>query len=199
MKCAKLLPLVMVVAQAGLPAAARADGQTGSRGGRYTIVVEGYDWGAGVEQGDPLDGQGASSASARDYAVAVRRTTECGPLTPSRPRASRLVVDAYVSDERGAKRDEGRLRHARPGRGPRLDPGLSPPVRARRQVPRERLGGLRPDRHEKASGRAGQGGTAASARSSIASTSRASSSRVRQDAVLRLVHSAARAARSPRS
>ncbi len=107
MKCVELLPLVMVVAQAGLPAAAGADGQTGSRGGRYTLVVEGYDWGAGVSKAILSMDKAVSSASARDYTVAVGRTTDCGPLAPEQASGERLVVDAYVSDERGAKRDEG--------------------------------------------------------------------------------------------
>ena len=107
MKSARLLPLVMVVAQAGLPAVAGAEGQTGSRGGRYTIVVEGYDWGAGVSKAILSMDKAVSSASARDYAVVVRRTTDCGPLAPEQTAGDRLVVDAYVSDERGAKRDEG--------------------------------------------------------------------------------------------
>jgi len=106
-KSARLLPLVMVVAQAGLPAVAGAEGQTGSRGGRYTIVVEGYDWGAGVSKAILSMDKAVSSASARDYAVVVRRTTDCGPLAPEQTAGDRLVVDAYVSDERGAKRDEG--------------------------------------------------------------------------------------------
>ena len=107
MKSANLLPLVMVFAQAGLPTAARAEGPAASRGGRYTIVVEGYDWGAGVSKVILSMDKPLSSASARDYAVAVKRTTDCGPMTPEQTEGERLVVDAYVSDAKGAKRDEG--------------------------------------------------------------------------------------------
>ena len=107
MKSANLLPLVMVVAQAGLPTAARAEGPAAARGGRYTIVVEGYDWGAGVSKVILSMDKTVSSATARDYTVAVKRTTDCGALTPEQTAGERLVVGAYVSDAKGAKRDEG--------------------------------------------------------------------------------------------
>jgi len=107
LKSTKLLPLAMVFAQAGVMTATSEEGQAGSRGGRYTIVVEGYDWGAGVSKAILSMDKTVSSASARDYSVAVRRSTDCGPLTPEQSAGERLVVDAYVSDERGVKRDEG--------------------------------------------------------------------------------------------
>ena len=100
-----LLPLVMVLASAGTAPAAKAEGQGGSR--TYSIVVEGYDWGAGVSKAILSMDKTVSSASARDYSVAVRRNTDCGPLPPDESAGERVVVDAYVSDERGAKRDEG--------------------------------------------------------------------------------------------
>ena len=107
MQCAKLLPLVIVVVQAGLPAASMAEVQAGSGGGRYTIVVEGYDWGAGVSKAILSMDKTVRSASARDYTVTVRRHTDCGPLAPEQSAGERVVVHAYVSDEKGVQRQEG--------------------------------------------------------------------------------------------
>ena len=101
------LPLVIVVVQAGLPAASMAEVQAGSGGGRYTIVVEGYDWGAGVSKAILSMDKTVTSANARDYTVAVRRHTDCGPLAPEQSAGERVVVHAYVSDEKGAQRQEG--------------------------------------------------------------------------------------------
>jgi predicted esterase len=106
-KSARLLPLVVMLAQAGLPAAAQTGEPASSRGGRYTIVVEGYDWGAGVSKVILAMDEAVSSARASDYAVAVRRRTDCGPLPPEQAAGERIVVHAQVSDERGAPRPEG--------------------------------------------------------------------------------------------
>ena len=69
-------------------------------------MVEGYDWGAGVGKAIlSLDGK-VSKAAAGAYAVSVKRHTDCGELPPEQASGERLVVDAYVSDARGEKRDE---------------------------------------------------------------------------------------------
>jgi predicted esterase len=99
------LPLMMVLAQAGMAPAANAESQASSR--TYKIVVEGYDWGAGVSKAILSIDKTVSSASARDYTVAVRRSTDCGPLPPEQSAGERVVMDAYVSDENGSKRDAG--------------------------------------------------------------------------------------------
>ena len=104
MTTAMLLPLVMMLAPAGTAPGAKSEGQAGSR--TYSIVVEGYDWGAGVSKAILAMDKTVSSASARDYSVAVRRSTDCGPLPPEQSAGERVVVDAYVSDEKGARRDE---------------------------------------------------------------------------------------------
>ena len=107
MKSIKLLPLVMVFAQASAPAVAGGEGQAISRGGQYTIVVEGYDWGAGVSKVILSTDNAVSLASPGDYTVAVKRTTDCGPLASEQAAGERVVVHAYVSDEKGAPRQEG--------------------------------------------------------------------------------------------
>lgn len=107
MRSATLLPLVLLLAHGSLPAAARTEGRASSRGGRYTIVVEGFDWGAGVSKVILAMDEAVSSARASDYTVAVRRRTDCGPLPPDQAAGERVVVHAHVSDERGAPRPEG--------------------------------------------------------------------------------------------
>ena len=107
MKIATLLPLVIVLAQAGLPAAEAAQGQAVSLSRRYSIVVEGFDWGAGVSKVVLSMDKTVTSASAGDYTVAVKRRTDCGPLAPEQAAGDRVVVYAYVSDEKGAQRQEG--------------------------------------------------------------------------------------------
>jgi predicted esterase len=102
-----LLSLLAAVSQPALVAAAQSANATGSPGGEYTIVVEGYDWGAAVSK-VILSPQGTvSKATAGSYAVSVRRHTDCSELPPEQASGERLVVDAYVSDARGQRRDEG--------------------------------------------------------------------------------------------
>jgi len=76
-------------------------------GGRYTLVVEGYDWGAGVSKAILAMGESVSSATAASYGVSAKRHTDCSELPPEQAAGERLVVDAYVSDERGQKREQG--------------------------------------------------------------------------------------------
>jgi predicted esterase len=48
-----------------------------------------------------------SSANARDYAVAVKRRSDCGELPAGQAEGERVVLDAYASDAKGARRDGG--------------------------------------------------------------------------------------------
>jgi predicted esterase len=92
---------VVALSQAGLVAAASSGPKAPSSGGRYSIVVEGYDWGAGVSKAVlSLDGT-VSQAKAGDFAVAVRRHTDCTELPPDEASGQRVVIDAYVSDAQG--------------------------------------------------------------------------------------------------
>ena len=92
----------MVLARRARRPLRRRKAWAGSR--TYSIVVEGYDWGAGVSKVILAMDKTVSSASARDYSVAVRRTTDCGPLPPDQAAGERVVLDAYVSDARGQAR-----------------------------------------------------------------------------------------------
>jgi poly(3-hydroxybutyrate) depolymerase len=69
--------------------------------------VEGFDWGAGVSKVILPMGRNVSSASAREYNVDAKRSTECAPLPPDKAAGARRVLHAYVSDSRGGPRDEG--------------------------------------------------------------------------------------------
>ena len=92
-----------------LPTALLAAGQPQARppSGEYSIVVEGYDWGAGVSKVILSLDETVSSAEARRYAVSVKRHTDCMDLAPEQASGERVVIDAYVSDPQGRPRDEG--------------------------------------------------------------------------------------------
>jgi predicted esterase len=102
-----LVSLVATLWQASLLAAAQPEAAPRTAGGEYAIVVEGYDWGAGVSKVVLSMGETVSSAMAAAFAVSVKRHTDCGDLPPDQAVGERVVVDAYVSDARGQKRDEG--------------------------------------------------------------------------------------------
>lgn len=87
--------------------AADAAAQSGSNGGAYSIVIEGFDWGAGVSKVILSQGRIVTSAKAEDYSVSVRRATDCVDLPPAQAAGERLVMHAYVSDARGQPQDEG--------------------------------------------------------------------------------------------
>jgi predicted esterase len=109
MKKAFLLLLLGAILPVSLPAAARSAERASRHGGEYAIVIEGYDWGAGVSKVIlSLDeGENASSANAGDYRVFVKRHTDCLDLPPSQASGERVVMDAYVSDAHGQPRQEG--------------------------------------------------------------------------------------------
>jgi len=75
--------------------------------GRYSIVVEGYDWGAGVSKVVLSLGDSVSSASALGYRVFVTRHTDCVDLPPEQAAGERSVIHAYVSDAVGRRLSKG--------------------------------------------------------------------------------------------
>jgi predicted esterase len=102
-----LLSWLVVLSPAGLLAAAPVDTPAPSTGRKYSIVVEGFDWGAGVSKAIlALEGK-VSQAKAGDFAVSVKRHTDCTDLPPKEASGERVVIDAYVSDAQGRPRDEG--------------------------------------------------------------------------------------------
>ena len=195
---AALLPLVVVLAPAGMAHAANAEGRPGPR--TYSIVVEGYDWGAGVSKAVLSMNKPVSSASARDYSVAVKRHTDCAPLPPSSPQA-----------KGSSRRLRVGRRRARSGEGTHVTlvlavaPGwpLSSPLHYVRND--KCRGNVWVDYDltvtDKASGRVWDtdGPRAHQPARRQLRPLRQVRARRRQDAVLRVVHAADEARRSPRS
>lgn len=101
-----LLALLSVLSRGGL-LAAEEGGPADPAGGEYTIVVEGYDWGAGVDKVILTLDETVTTADAGTYEVAVERETECGELAPEQAAGTRPVMRAWVSDARGAPLEEG--------------------------------------------------------------------------------------------
>jgi predicted esterase len=102
-----LVSWLVAVSPAGLLAAAPPDTPAPSTGGKYSIVVDGYDWGAGVGKAILALDETVSQAKAGDFAVSVKRHTECTDLPPAEASGERVVIDAYVSDAQGQPLDEG--------------------------------------------------------------------------------------------
>lgn len=98
---------LVALSPAGLLAAAPSEEPAPSAGGKYTIVVEGYDWGAGVSKVILALDETVLQAKAGDFAVSVKRHTDCTDLPADQAQGERVVIDAYVSDARGQPRDEG--------------------------------------------------------------------------------------------
>jgi predicted esterase len=90
-----------------LAAAAPPEAGMPSPGGEYTLVVEGYDWGAGVSKAILSLDEAVSKATAASYAVFVKRHTDCTDIPAAQASGERLVVDAYVSDARGQRTEAG--------------------------------------------------------------------------------------------
>jgi predicted esterase len=102
-----LTSLLMALSSAVLPAARPAEAAAPAAGGTYTLVVEGYDWGAGVSKAILTLDETVQKATAASYSVFVKRHTDCTELPPEQASGERQVIDAYVSDEHGQKRVEG--------------------------------------------------------------------------------------------
>lgn len=106
-KSTGLLALLSILLPGGLLGAAEEGGPADAPGGDYTIVVEGYDWGAGVDKVILSLDEPVTSADAGPYEVAVERSTGCAELAPERAAGTRPVMRAWVSDARGAPLEEG--------------------------------------------------------------------------------------------
>jgi predicted peptidase len=68
--------------------------------GTYKIVVEGFDWGAGVNKVILALNDTTSRVNAADYTVFASRKSSTGPIAD--PDNKRDIVTAYVSDENGS-------------------------------------------------------------------------------------------------
>ena len=69
--------------------------------GTYKIVVEGFDWGAGVNKVILALNDTTSKVNAADFTVYASRKLSTGPIADQDTK--REIVTAYVSDENGAR------------------------------------------------------------------------------------------------
>ena len=74
--------------------------------GTYKIVVEGFDWGAGVNKVILALNDTTSKVNAAEYTVFASRKSSTGPIAD--PDNKRDIVTAYVSDENGARVKTGK-------------------------------------------------------------------------------------------
>lgn len=77
-----------------------------SQGGTYTLVIEGFDWGAAVSKVIISLDAPVTAANARDYRVKVQRNTKCLTLSPQDAQGERSILYAYVSDAQGNKKEK---------------------------------------------------------------------------------------------
>jgi len=113
MKRVVLACLVVALSPAGMLVAAGSERGTPDAGiappsREYRLVVEGFDWGAGVSRVILSLDEPASSARAETFTVFAQRRTECVDLPPPAASGRRPVVHAYVSDAEGRPLREGR-------------------------------------------------------------------------------------------
>ena len=75
--------------------------------GEYGIVVEGFDWGPGVNKVILSLDKTVSAVNMNDYTVAAERKSDCGAIRAEDASGSRTVTYAYVSDAGGNRVAQG--------------------------------------------------------------------------------------------
>ena len=85
-----------------------AEAQESSASGTYTIVVNGFDWGPAVNKVVLNMNTTVEQAKAEEYAVAVSRGMEGVEFNSGEASGKRNIVNAYVSDENGRRKTEGK-------------------------------------------------------------------------------------------
>lgn len=76
--------------------------------GSYTMVVEGYDWGPGASKVILILDEVVSSVQKEDFSINVKKQAECNGIKTDAKSGGRTILYAYVSDEVGNKRAEGK-------------------------------------------------------------------------------------------
>ena len=71
--------------------------------GEYTLVVEGYDWGAAASKVILSNSDSLSDINANNYEVYVQRSTSCIDLKPEEANGNLKVLYAYLSNAKGKK------------------------------------------------------------------------------------------------
>lgn len=77
--------------------------------GEYTLIVEGFDWGADASKVVLLLNETVKAASADDYAVFATRKTDMGQIAADQASGQRQVISAYVSDASGQRAESGQF------------------------------------------------------------------------------------------
>lgn len=98
-----LMPCILAFGQA-------IDSDQDPESGRYTLIIEGFDWGPAVSRVilEPLDGQDSSEPTlSGNFNVQVERLSGCTKLEPWEARGQRIVTEAYRSDPEGNRQAEG--------------------------------------------------------------------------------------------
>ncbi|MDF5691320.1 alpha/beta hydrolase-fold protein [Aquirufa aurantiipilula] len=76
--------------------------------GSYKLVVEGFDWGAGVNKVILTLSDTTSIVSASDFSVFASRKSNAGPIPDDQSTGKREIVGAYVSDATGNRVKTGK-------------------------------------------------------------------------------------------
>ncbi|MEM6967273.1 MAG: prolyl oligopeptidase family serine peptidase [Bacteroidota bacterium] len=69
----------------------------------YTLVIEGFDWGAAASKVILPVKENLTTVSGDDFEVLVKRSTDCAQLSPAEANGALKVLYAYVSDENGER------------------------------------------------------------------------------------------------
>lgn len=75
--------------------------------GNYTLVVEGFDWGAAVSKVILSTGDSLSEVNGADFEVDVKKSTDCGELQADEAKGQLKVLYAYISDEKANRVAKG--------------------------------------------------------------------------------------------
>jgi len=76
--------------------------------GEYTLVVEGFDWGAAASKVILSMDNSLSQANGNNFAVNVKRATPCAELKPAEATGELKVLYAYVSDAKANRIAKGK-------------------------------------------------------------------------------------------
>lgn len=96
-----LLMLASVIATGQNTIVKKTSNKSAAIEGAYTMVVEGFDWGAAVSKVILYNGEPISVVDKSDYKVWASRKTECTELTGAQASGERSILHAYVSDAKG--------------------------------------------------------------------------------------------------
>lgn len=74
---------------------------------KYTLVVEGFDWGAAASKVILHMPEAVEQVRASDFEVSVKRSSSCIPADAPNTSGQRAIVYAYVSDAKGEHTEKG--------------------------------------------------------------------------------------------